>query len=92
MEDPVKRIFFLEVTGPCHIDADLRLISTEGCPDFSSALAEGDGRTPAFSHRQMGPAKYAADHLKWESSSVGKFRAFPKRTFRRCNMIPQDGD
>jgi hypothetical protein len=49
MEDPVKGVFSLEFIGPCHIDADIRLISTESGPDFSSTLAEGDGRTPIFS-------------------------------------------
>jgi hypothetical protein len=49
MEDPVKGVFSLEFIGPCHIDADIRLISTESGPNFSSPLAEGDGRTPIFS-------------------------------------------
>jgi hypothetical protein len=82
----------LKFIGPCHIDADLRLISTESGPDFSSTLAEGDGRTPIFSQQEMRPPERAADHLNWESSSVGGLRAFPKRTFHRHKMIPQDGN
>jgi hypothetical protein len=92
MEDPVKGVFSLEFIGPCHIDADIRLISTESGPDFSSTLAEGDGRTPIFSQQEMGPAKQAADHLNWESSSVGGLTAFPKRTFHRHKVIPQGGN
>ena len=69
-----------------------RLISTESSPDFSSTLAQGDGRTPIFSQQEMGPAKQAADHLNWESSSVGGLTAFPKRTFHSHKVIPQGGD
>ena len=96
MEDTVKGVISLEFSfefiWPCHINADIRLISTESGPDFSSTLAEGDGRTPIFSQQEMGPPQRAADHLNWESSSVGGLRAFPKRTFHRHKMIPQDGD
>jgi hypothetical protein len=46
MEDPVKRVFPLKFIDPCHVNADIGLISREGGPDFSSALAEGDGRSP----------------------------------------------
>jgi hypothetical protein len=49
MEDPVKGVLSLEFIGPCHVNAYIRLIYTESSPDFSSALAEGDGRTPIFS-------------------------------------------
>jgi hypothetical protein len=92
MEDPVKGVFSVEFIGPCHINADIRLISTESSPDFSSTLAEGDGRTPIFSQQEMGPAKRAAYHLNWESISVGRLTAFPKRTFHRHKVIPQGGD
>jgi hypothetical protein len=92
MEDAVKRVSSLEFIGPCRIDADIRLISTESGPDFSSALAEGDGRTPIFSQQEMGHAKQAAYHLNWESSSVGGVTMFPKRTFHRRKVIPQGED
>jgi hypothetical protein len=92
MEDPVKGVFFLEFIGPCHINAYIRLISTESSPDFSSTLAEGDGRSPIFSQLEMGPAKQAAYQLNWESRSVGGLTAFPKRTFHSCKVIPQGGD
>jgi hypothetical protein len=94
MENPVKGVFSLEFIRPGHIDADIRLISTESSPDFSSTLAEGDGRTPIFSQQKMGPAKRAADYLNWESSSVGGLTAFPfpKRAFHRHKVIPQGGD
>jgi hypothetical protein len=92
MEDPVKGVFSVEFIGPCHINADIRLISTERSPDLSSTLAEGDGRTPIFSQQEMGPAKQAADHLNWESSSVGRLTAFPKGTFHCHKMVPQGGD
>jgi hypothetical protein len=71
MEDPVKGVFSLEFIGSCHIDADIRLISTESSPCFSSTVAEGDGRTPIFSQQEMWSAKQVADHLNWESSSIG---------------------
>jgi hypothetical protein len=83
MEDPVKGVFSLEFIGPCHINADIRLIATESSPGFSSTLAEGDGRTPIFSQQEMGSAKQAADHLNWENRSVGRLTTFPKRAFHR---------
>src|SRR4030043_676503 len=92
MEDPVKGVFALEFIAPCHIDADIKLISTESSPDFASTLAEGDGRTPIFSQQEMGPAKQSAYHLNWESSFAGGLTAFPKRTFHSHNGIPQGGD
>jgi hypothetical protein len=92
MEDPVKGVFSLEFIGPCHIDADIRLIPTESGPDVSSTLAEGDGRTSISTQQEMGPPERATDNLNWESSTVGGLRAFPKRTFRCHKVIPQDGD
>jgi len=59
MEDPLKGVITLEFIGPCHIDADIGLISTEGGPKCSSPLAEGDGRTPIFPQQEPGPAKPA---------------------------------
>jgi hypothetical protein len=91
MEDSVKGVLSVEFIGPCHINADIRLISTESSPDFSSILAEGDGRAPNFSQQEMGPAKQASDHLNGVSSSVGRLTAFPKRTFHRHKVIPQGG-
>jgi hypothetical protein len=88
MEDPVKGVFSVEFIGPCHIDADIRLISTESNPDFSSTLAEGDGRTTIFSHHEMGPAKQVGYYLSWESSPIGRLIAFPKRTFHSYKVIP----
>jgi len=92
MEDPMKGVFSLEFISPCHIDTDIRLISAESSPDFSSTLAEGYGRTPIVSQQEMGPAKQASDHLNWESSSVGRWTGFPKRAFHRHKVIPQGGD
>jgi hypothetical protein len=92
MEDPVQGVFSLEFIGPCHINADIRLISTESSPDFSSTLAEGDGRTPIFSQQEVGPAKQVPYHPNWESSSAGGLTTFPKRTFHRHKVIPQGGD
>ena len=93
MEDPVKGVFSLEFIGPCHINADIGLISAESGPDFSSTLAEGDGRTPIFSHQEMGPAKRAADHLNRERRSVGRLQCFQRGlSMRRKVMIPQGGD
>jgi hypothetical protein len=92
VEDPMKGVFSVKFIGPCYINANIRLISAESGPDFSSTLTEGDGRTPIFSQQEMGPAKQAADHLNWESSSVGRLTAFPKRTFHRHKVIPQGGD
>jgi hypothetical protein len=60
MEDPVKRVFSSEFIGPCHINAYIGRISGESGPDFSSPLAEGDGRTPIFSQQEMGSAERAA--------------------------------
>jgi hypothetical protein len=92
MEDPVHRVFSVEFIGPCRIDADIGLISTEGSPEVSSILAEGDGRTPIVSQLQMGPAKQASDHLNRESSPVGRLTVLPKRTFHCRKVIPQDAD
>jgi hypothetical protein len=93
VEDPVKGIFSLEFLGPCHINADARLISAESSPDLSSTIAEGDGRTPIFSQQKMGPAKEATDHLNWErSSSTGGLTAFPKGALHGHKVIPQGRD
>src|SRR5208283_5390503 len=89
MKDPVKGVFSVEFIGPFHINADIRLISAESSPDFSSTLAEGDGRTPIFSQQEAGSAKQAADQLNWGSISVGRLIALPKRTFNCHQVIPQ---
>jgi hypothetical protein len=92
MEDPVKRIFSLEFFGPCHINANIRLISAEGSPDFSSTLAKGDGRTPVFPQQEMGPAKQAACHLNRESGFMGGLTTVPRRAFHSHKVIPESGD
>ena len=92
MEDPVIGIFSGEFIGPCRIDADIGLISTESGPEGSLILAEGDGRTPIFSQHKLGPAKRTADHLNRECSPVGRLTVFPKRTFHRRKVIPQGAD
>jgi hypothetical protein len=88
MEDPVKRVFSLEFIGPCHIDPDVTLVSTESSPDFSTTLAEGDSRAPISSQQEMGLAKRSADHLNRESRSVVGLAAFPKRTFHSRMVVP----
>jgi len=70
MEDPVKGVFSVEFIAPCHINADIGLISTECSPDVSVILTEGDGRTPVFSQQKMGLAKQTVNHMKGEGSSV----------------------
>src|SRR4030042_2707010 len=92
MEDPVQGVFSVEFIGTCHINADIRLISTESRPDFSSTLAEGDGRTAIFSQQKGGLAKQAADHLNGKRSSVRWMTVFPKRTFHHPQAIQQAGD
>jgi hypothetical protein len=92
MEDPVNGVATLKFLVPCRVDADFRFISRESGPDFSSTLAEGDGRTPIFSHQETGPAKQAPYHLNRESISVGVLIALPQRTFHSHKMIPQGGD
>jgi len=92
MEDPVKGVVSLEFIGPCHIDADVGLISRERGPDISTTLAEGDGRTPRFSHQKLGSAKLAGYHLNREISFVGSMTAFPERTSPSHKVIPQGGD
>jgi len=49
VEDPVHGVAFLEFGASGHIDADLRLVATEGGPDFITRRAEGDGRAAVFS-------------------------------------------
>jgi hypothetical protein len=92
MEDPVKGVFSVEFIGPCRIDADIGLISTESSPDVSSILAEGDGRPTIVSQQEMGPAKQASDHLNGESSPVGSLTAIPERTSHRRKVFPQGAD
>jgi hypothetical protein len=90
MEHPVKGVFLWEFIGPRHIDADIGPVPAEGGPDVSSTFTEGDGRAPIFSQQEMRPAKWTVDHVNGESSSVGGMKAFPKRAFRRRQVIPQD--
>jgi len=92
VEDPVKGVFSVKFIAPCHINSDIGLISTESSPDVSSILAEGDCRTPGFSKQDMGPAKQAVNHLRGESSSVGRLTAFPERDFPRRKVVPQGAD
>jgi hypothetical protein len=92
MEDPMKGVLALEFITPCHIDADIRLICAESGTDFSSTLAEGDGRTLIVSQQEVRPAKQSADHLNGENSFGGRWTGFPKRTFHRYKVIPQAGD
>jgi hypothetical protein len=96
MEDTVKGVISLEFSfefiWPCHINADIRLISTKSSPEVSSAFAEGDGRPQISSQQELGSAKWAADHLKWKGSSVGRLTAFPKRSFHHHKVVPQGGD
>ena len=67
---PVKGVSCVEFIGPCHINADIRLICTEGGPDPSSTFAEGNSRPPMLSQQEMGLAKLVVDHLNRESVSV----------------------
>lgn len=92
VEDPVHGVAFLEFGAPGHIDADIRLVATEGGPDFFARRAEGDGRAPAFSQQEMGPAQRIVDYLNRECRSVGERGAFPKGTFLRPQVFPEDGD
>src|SRR5512143_2182166 len=92
MEDPVKWVIFFEFIGPCHINADIRVISTKSSPELSSTCTEGDGRTMIFSQQEIGPPERAVDHMNRKSISIGGLITFPKMTFHRHKMIPKDGD
>jgi hypothetical protein len=92
MEDPAKGVFSWEFIGPCHVDADIGLIPTEGGPNFPSTLAEGDSRPTMLSQQEMGLAKRIMYHLNRKSISVGGMMALAKGTCHRHKMIPQDGD
>ena len=61
VEDPVHGVAFLEFGASGHIDADIRLVATEGGPDFFARRAERDGRAPVFSQQEMGPAQRIVD-------------------------------
>ena len=92
VEDPVHGVAFLEFGAPGHIDADIRLVATEGGPDVFARRAEGDGRAPAFSQQEMGPAQRILDYLDRECGSAREMGAFPKRTFLCPKVFPEDGD
>ena len=92
VEDPVYGVAFLKLGASGHIDADIRLVATEGGPDFFARRAEGDGRAPVFSRQEMGPAQRIVDDLNRDCDSVGEMGAFPKRTFLRPKVFPEDGD
>ena len=62
MEDPVEGVSSLKFIGPCHIDADIRFISAESGPYFSSALAKRNSPPLTFS-QQLRPAKRVVDDL-----------------------------
>ena len=83
VEDPVHGVAFLEFGASGHIDADIRLVATEGGPDLFARRAEGDGPAPVFSQQEVGRAQRIVDYLNRECDSVGKMGAFPKRSFRR---------
>jgi len=92
MKDPVYGVLALEFIGRCHIDANIGLVPTKSGPDFPSTLAEGDGPALIFSQQETGPAEPVADHMNWESSSIGRMPVFPEGTFQRHSVIQQDGD
>jgi len=92
VEDPVHGVAFLEFGASGHIDADIRRIAAEGAPDFFARRAEGDGRAPVFSHQEMGPAQRIVDQPDRECDPAGEMGAFPKRTFLRPKVFPEDGD
>lgn len=91
VEDPVHGVAFLEFGASGHIDADIRLVATEGGPDFFARRAEGDGRAPVFSQQEMGPAQRIVDQLNRECDSVGEMGVFPKRAFLRPKVFPEKG-
>jgi len=92
VEDPVHGVPFPEFGASGHIDADIRRVAAEGGPDFFARHAEGDGRAPVFSHQEMGPAQRIVDQLNRECDPVGEMGAFPKWTFLRPKVLPEDGD
>jgi hypothetical protein len=88
----VHGVAFLEFGAPGHIDADIRLVATEGGPDFFARCAEGDGRAAVFSQQEMGPAQRIVDYLNRERGSARERGSFPKRTFLRPKVFPEDSD
>ena len=72
VKDPVHGVAFLEFGASRRIDADFRLVATEGGPDFFARRAEGDGRAPVFSQQEMGPAQRIVDQLNRECDPVGE--------------------
>jgi hypothetical protein len=72
VEDPVHGVAYLEFSASGHIDADIRLVGTEGGPDFFARRAEGDGRAPVFSRQEMGPAQRIVDQVNRECGQVGE--------------------
>ena len=91
VEDPVHGVSILEFGASGHIDADIRLVAAKCGPDFFARRAEGDGRAPVFSHQEMGPAQRIVDQLNREYDPVGEMGTFPKRTFLRPKVFPEDG-
>src|SRR5664280_782 len=92
VEDPLHGVASLKFGASSHIDADIRLVATEGGPDFFARRAERDGRAPAFSQQEVGPAQRIVDYLNWECDLVGKVGAFPKRIFLCPKVFPEDAD
>jgi hypothetical protein len=92
MKGTVEGVSSLKFIGLRHINADIRLISTKSSPEFSSPLAEGDGRAPIFTQQEVGPAEAASDNLNWKGSPAGRLTVFPKRSFHRHKVVPQSGD
>jgi hypothetical protein len=69
MENPVDRVFSREFVGPCHVDADIGIIPTEGRPKSPSSFAEGDGRPPMLSPQEKGLAEGVVDNPDRKSIS-----------------------
>jgi hypothetical protein len=61
VEDPVHGGAFLEFGASGHIDADIRLVATEGGPVIFARRTEGDGRAWVFPQQEMGPAQHIVD-------------------------------
>ncbi len=92
VEDPVHGVTILEFGASGHIDADSRVVVTEGGPDFFARRAEGDGRAPLFSQQETRPTQRIVDYLNRDCDSVGEMGAFPERTSLRPKVLPEDGD
>ena len=92
VENPLCRVAFRKFGAASHINADIRVVASDGGPDFIARSGEGNGRSSMFSKQEIGSAERIGTDLNWVGDAVGKMESFAKKYSLRQKIFPEDGD